>query len=199
MLNRSFVPKRLNSRRRRATSVSGALLALAGLVGVSACGEMPLSGRYEGTFSQTIQIRETSFGAQGASSVTETEIRNTQNRPLLIASGIASDGVLEGLACPSIPLFFDDGALTMERSTSCEGEFETETNDGNSVQRSTREETIEIDSLDIVEVESDLIEIDGVIRREFTVVDNGIRSLTHEEDIEFHFEGARLAPATGAM
>ena len=174
------------------------LIAMAAL-GLSACGDMPLSGRYEGTFTQTIQVRETAFGPQGASTVSETEISNTQDLPLLIAVGIESDAVLDGLACPSIPLFFRDETLALDRGFTCDADVEVETRNGDTTRREERTETIEFEDLDVTEVETNFVEISGSIRREFTTVIDGLRALTHEEDIEFTFEGARVAPATGAL
>lgn len=165
----------------------------------SACGEMPMSGRYEGAFSQTVQVRETTFGSQGGSAVTERELSNTQDRPLLIAVGVDSDAVLEGLACPSVPLFFRDAALILERGHTCEIEVDVETRNGADVVREVRTETIDIEDLEVTEIEPNLIDVRGAIRREFTTVVNGLRALTHEEDIAFSFDGVRVAPAVGAL
>jgi len=162
---------------------------------MAGCGLIPggLAGRYEGVAEQAVTVDETVFGASDVRQSWEETLTNDGSLEIMTAT--QSGSLIDGLPCRMIPLApTNDGQLALGDAFSCKTEFETETEQGDTIERRRVVNEITVDSVDVAETdEPGTIELTARIFKTITTFVDDEKVVEDESQHDIAFSGSRVS------
>lgn len=162
-----------------------------------ACGPLGntlgLDGTYEGTWSQDVDVRVTSYFVGGSATRDEEQHLQTDGS-VVIEPAYGYDAVVSGLACPLLPLVVDRGELVLAEPTSCRHSGEQDQTSSGATRRTESESTFSFTDLVVAPGRDPrTVEVFATVRSETQRKSDGALDEEIDQTIEIAFDGFKVA------